>query len=134
MSITYHVNTVKQMSICSTLDPLNAQQTAVQTVASQLSESRRSLSIAHVRRESTFGSFNQSPSFLSIQRPRVNSVFVTPPTRPVTPALARNGAYTSAAELTTSPPRRYKSAEDLRHIVNSFTRRKSTFLMSPNVR
>lgn len=54
------------------------------------------------------------------QRQRLNSVFVTPPTRPPTPLPGD------------SSPRRFKSAEDLRSIVNEFTRRKSTLLMPPS--
>ena len=54
------------------------------------------------------------------QRLRLNSVFVTPPTRPPTPLPAD------------SSPRRFKSAEDLRSIVNEFTRRKSTLLLPPS--
>lgn len=54
------------------------------------------------------------------QRQRLNSVFVTPPTRPPTPLPGE------------SSPRRFKSAEDLRSIVNEFTRRKSTLLMPPS--
>ncbi|KAI1287839.1 hypothetical protein HDE_09857 [Halotydeus destructor] len=120
----------KQMSVCSTLDPLNIANVNQQL---QSADSRRSLSAAAgiIRRESTFGSFNQSPSFLSIQRPRINSVFVTPPTRPVTPMHAYSSPFCSMGSYEGSTSRRFKSAEDLRHIVNSFTRRKSTFLMSP---
>lgn len=55
------------------------------------------------------------------QRQRLNSVFVTPPTRPPTPLPGD-----------TSPARRFKSAEDLRSIVNEFSRRKSTLLMPPS--
>ena len=54
------------------------------------------------------------------QRQRLNSVFVTPPTRPPTPLPGETS------------PRRFKSAEDLRSIVNEFTRRKSTLLMPPS--
>lgn len=53
-------------------------------------------------------------------RQRLNSVFVTPPTRPPTPLPGETS------------PRRFKSAEDLRSIVSEFTRRKSTLLMNPS--
>jgi hypothetical protein len=103
-------------------------------------ESRRSLT-ASSRRESypaylmtTYASchpsgahtsvFTNSPnsSYFTAQghRQRLNSVFVTPPTRPPTPLPGETS------------PRRFKSAEDLRSIVNEFTRRKSTLLLPPS--
>ena len=83
-------------------------------------ESRKSLAgITNQLRRDSLYYLQPSPSYMNIQRPRINSVFVTPPTRPPTP-------------LPPDPtPRRYKSAEDLRSIVNELTRRKSTLLMSP---
>lgn len=114
-------------------------------------DSRRSLSalVSNLRRDSNncAGGYNlSSPPSIDVQstgghhqRQRVNSVFVTPPTRPVTPYDGTNNNIGNGDRERTSvvsimgesPPRRFKSAEDLRSIVNEFTRRKSTLLMSP---
>ena len=130
-------------------------------------------SITGGHRRDSYPRFLGSPSpsslYLTVHRPRINSVFVTPPTRPPTPLpMTINyspGSSTlqqqqlqlqlqqqqqssghpcanvkhiespstvgdSSANGSSSIPRRFKSAEDLRSIVNEFTRRKSTLLMS----
>lgn len=148
--------------------------------------SRRSLSalVTNLRRDSINYHLTSSspPSIVEgsssatsyHQRPRMSSVFVTPPTRPQTPfkdghrgghvqyhddddgqyhhqhhqqqqqqqqqqqsnqrtsVVSINYNPPSRTSSADSPPRRYKSAEDLRSIVNEFTRRKSTLLMSPS--
>ena len=96
-------------------------------------ESKRSLSGPASRRESypihcltkahagaASQSISSNASVQAGQRLRLNSVFVTPPTRPPTPLPGESSS------------RRFKSAEDLRSIVTHFTRRKSTLLMSPS--
>ena len=138
------VDMTAQSAIAQT-SPSHQQQQLIMSSGLPLvnTDSRRSLSalVSTLRRDSNNYYLSSPPSCTmgepGVGRPRMNSVFVTPPTRPVTPygANGNNGGSGGRASLVSnageSPPRRFKSAEDLRSIVNQFTRRKSTLLMSP---